>query len=43
MFGVVAGRSGDQGTIERGGQLFASFAGIVNKLKEPEMDRKPFL
>lgn len=42
-FGVVAWRSGDQGTNERGEQLFASLAGIVNKLEEPEIDRKLFL
>ena len=41
--GVVAGRSVDQGTDERGEQLFASFAGVVNKLEEPKVDRQFFL
>ena len=42
-FGVVARRSGDQGTDERSEKLFAPFAGIVNKLEEPKIDRKLFL
>jgi len=42
-FGVMAWRSGDQGADERGEQLFASLAGIVNKLEEPEIDRQLFL
>ena len=42
-FGVVAWRSGDQGTNEGGEQLFAPFSGVVNKLEEPEIDWKLFL
>ena len=42
-FGVVAWRSGDEGTNEGSEQLFAPFAGVVNKLEEPEIDRKLFL
>ena len=42
-FGVVAPRSGDQGTDERGEKLFAPFACIVNELEEPEIDRQLLL
>ena len=42
-FRVVAWRSGDQGTDERGEKLLASFADIVNKLEEPKIDREFFL
>jgi hypothetical protein len=42
-FGVVTWRSGDQGPNERGEQLLASLAGVVNKLEEPEVDLKLFL
>lgn len=42
-FGVVAWRLCDQGTDERGEKLFAPFAGIVNKLEEPKIDRQFFL
>ncbi len=42
-FRVVAWRSADQGTDERGEKLLASFADIVNKLEEPKIDREFFL